>query len=1232
VKTRLAVLSILLAAVTAPAGQGLSGTVTGTVKDTEGRALSGAAVSLISEARATLVARALTNTAGDFVLPNVTPDVYTIRVEMESFRTLRRVGLAVGPGSRLALGTLTIGAGAPAETVVVKGEVPAVQAASGEKSFTIPPDWVATLPLAGRRYGALLGLVPGVVIPVASGASAAAATTRLGGGGESHFMFDGAGAMASTDERAVTRIGIEAIQEIAVAASAYQAEYGRSSGLQVSAAIKSGTNRFLGSAYDVERKSRWNANSRTNILNGAPKSFQDERDWGYSVGGPVGKAGGSNRLFFFFTQEFQPRSGGGEVVRYRVPTLLERQGDFSATTDNLGQPYRFMRDVTKPGNCNANNSAGCFNADGVVGRIPADRLYAPGVAILNWYPQPNIADVPIGQAYNYETTIPQTALLGYQSVVRVDYQPRQNLRGSFKLFEYEQPGATVPGTLPGWNDTRADNYGVRLPSASVHWTLNETTFVEGVWGESRHHQEGCAASASGPSLCRIGLPVNPIANRVTAGFGALPYLFPDATLLDPGTHAYQRLTHSTPPIWDGARVQAAPSFTWGGRVANSPPNNIGAFGGLLLDARVSSLNVSVTRVLGRHTGKAGYYFFRSHQGRGAGTFLGQISFQNDGNNPFDTTFPFANAAIGVFNSYQQTSRWGEGAFTATNHEVYLQDTWKARSNLTIDYGLRLVHQVPEHDALLKASNFFPERWDPAQAPALYIAACANGAPTCAAGQRRPRDPLTGQLLPANTGFAVGTLVPASGTAGNGVVIPGQDIADTNGRYPALAVAPRASLAWKVVGTPQLVIRGGGGLYFDRPQAPSLSGAANNPPFTRSVTVRFGQLQTLGSTGVTIEAAPALTAVQYDRPVPASTQWNAGVQVALPMGAVFDISYTGQHSFNTPMAVDLNRIDPGMAYQPEHADPTQAVKTPGNSYVAVAPDLVRFYRGYSSIVQQQSIGWRTYHSIQVTLTRRLRNGISFGVNETIQLSDHQRVPPRLQHNADGTVTVRDDQRVAQSLFQDNHPQPQIIHAMFTWDLPDLTRTGLIGRSLGPIVNDWTLAGVWNGQSGAAYAVGFSYTTGGGNINLTGSPDYAARAVLVAAPGSGCNKDPLGQFDASAYEGPTPGSVGLESSDGYLRGCFVSSMDFSLARTFGLGRGRSIQLRADVFNAFNQAAITNRNTTMQLPNPIAPTEIINLPHDGNGQLVVARSLPRSAGFAVATDYQAPRTMQLQVRFLF
>ena len=90
-----------------------------------------------------------------------------------------------------------------------------------------------------------------------------------------------------------------------------------------------------------------------------------------------------------------------------------------------------------------------------------------------------------------------------------------------------------------------------------------------------------------------------------------------------------------------------------------------------------------------------------------------------------------------------------------------------------------------------------------------------------------------------------------------------------------------------------------------------------------------------------------------------------------------------------------------------------------------PISIRFYRGFAAINQQQPIGWRTYHSIQISVNRRFRNGLLFGFNDTIGLSDKQNAALRLQHNADGTITTRADQAQADELLGDNHPQTHLM---------------------------------------------------------------------------------------------------------------------------------------------------------------------------------------------------------------
>ena len=201
-------------------------------------------------------------------------------------------------------------------------------------------------------------------------------------------------------------------------------------------------------------------------------------------------------------------------------------------------------------------------------------------------------------------------------------------------------------------------------------------------------------------------------------------------------------------------------------------------------------------------------------------------------------------------------------------------------------------------------------------------------------------------------------------------------------------------------------------------------------------MRYAQLQTLGTGGLTTQAPPALNVFEYDSDLPSSIQWNGGVQMALPWAMTLDVSYVGQHQYNILQNMDINRVDFGAAFLPQNQDPTLAASTtPGAAARRRRPDagVPRLQLDHADARGWQ---WRTYHSLQLSLQRRFRNGLSFGFNDTIGLYDRQNTTPRLQHNADGTFSVRADQAQADELLGDNNPQAHIIKANFVWDLPDM----------------------------------------------------------------------------------------------------------------------------------------------------------------------------------------------------
>jgi hypothetical protein len=1220
----------LVTTVALPVAAQTTGTVTGSVKDAQGGVIPGATVALTSETRGTTVPSVVTNATGEYTFVNIAPDTYKVEVTMSGFKTSTRGGIAVSPGDRVPVPTITVEVGGTTETVNVTAEAALIQAQSGERSYSIGTESVQNLPIASRSFTQLATLAPGVTV------DGNQTPTRIGGGGSTNILMDGVSSNDTGSNRPLLQMNTESIAEVKVLTSGYQAEFGRSSGVQVTAVTKSGSNRFHGSLYDVERNSKWNSNTQTNILNGDPKSTLKERDWGYSIGGPVGKPGGNNKLFFFYSQEFSPRTGGNNRVRYRMPTALERQGDFSQTTDNNGNPYPYIKDPSLPGACSASNHSGCFADGGVLGRIPQNRLYAPGMNILNLYPLPNLDNIPVGQNYNFELTRPSESVLSWQPAIRVDYQATSALRLNVRYSFWKQRSQIFNGSIPGFNDTQMQDKPVSNLSASVNYTLTPTMFLEATYGHAQNELAGCAQaqSSTGPIFCTAAVPVDDKASLAGAGLEDLPFLFPEALVLNPGYYAVQALNGISTPIWDGTRVTKIPNFQWGNRVSNAPPGTStgsNGFPGWLNINSTHDFSVSLTKLRGRHTIKTGFYNTHSFKAeQTSNNAFGVINFQQDNNgvNPFDTSFGFSNAAIGTFSSYLQATKYAETTSIYNNTEFYIQDNWKVNGRLTFDYGMRFVHQQAQYDKFGQASNFLPDQWNPAAAPALYVPGCVKTTP-CSGTNRQAKNPLTGELLGPNTTLAIGTLVPNSGDPLNGLFLPGQNgLPRATFEAPYLGYAPRFGAAYDLSGDQNVVLRGGIGLFFDRPSSSTFSGGVNNPPTSAAVTVRYSQLQTLGSGGLATQGVPSINAFQYDSHIPASTQWNTGIQMGLPGAIALDVSYVGQHSYNSFVGTNINTIDFGTAFLAQNIDQTTSGGT-----TAFSTELLRPIRGYNNINLQENYGWRTYHSIQVSFNRRFRNGLSFGFNDTISLYDHQQVGRRLQHDADGSFSERADMDQAEDLFGDNHPQTHFMRANFVWDLPDLRSDTTALRAIGYVVNDWNLSGIWSGASGGNYNVGFSYQNGGGNVQLTGSPDFGGRVRIVGDPGSGCSSDLQRQFNASAFQGPLVGSVGLESGTGLMRACFTSVLDLAIARNIRLGGGRALQLRVDMFNAPNSAIITGRQSTINLSNPNDPVTANNLPYDpATGEIITARSLPRGAGFGVANGYQTPRNVQVQVRFQF
>jgi len=603
----------------------------------------------------------------------------------------------------------------------------------------------------------------------------------------------------------------------------------------------------------------------------------------------------------------------------------------------------------------------------------------------------------------------------------------------------------------------------------------------------------------------------------------------------------------------------------------------------------------------------------------------------------------------------------------------VQDNWKVNNRLTIDAGVRFTRQQPQYDQFQQMSNFFPKEWKAANSVVLYTAICTNGAASCnGTNFRNAVNPLTGQVLvlpgSANSAAAIATPIPGIGNPLQGIHRAGDGISKYGYTWPTVVVGPRFGAAYDISGKQTLIFRGGGGIFYDRPEGNTVFQIPGNPPMSTTVDLRNSLLQNLNP-DTSFLPVPGMTIVQYDAKVPASAQWQAGFQKTLPWASVVDVSYVGNHGYNRFGApngspVNLNAIDYGTAYLPQNQDPTLGPQTvPGQG--AYTANLLRAFRGLGNINQNTMEFHDTYHSIQSNFNRRFRNGFSFGFNYVLSLSftGNTGLILRQDHSPDGTITTRADQAEYEELNKQLNLRRHLVKANWVWQLPKMPTPNAAMKGVGLVVNDWQLSGIFSGGSGNRYDLNYSYNTGGAAVNLTGSPDYTngfsgntasgagARIKYTGDPGAGCSSDQFKQFNTSVVTGPTYGSVGLESGRNVLIGCPTYRTDLAIQRNIRFGKGgRQLVLRVDAFNAFNQAFVNGRNTSINYNSPTDQTirnsqfctsgstaaTCAGLPE---GTMDPGRVLPRNAGFGAANSWtdsgfsnQYQRFIQFQARIQF
>ena len=568
----------------------------------------------------------MTGTDGGFVFPDLLAGTFDLTRHHQGFKTYEQKGIVLGATERVALRAIALDVGGVTETVLYRPNRYRCRPRTARGPESSRARRWTTSPSRGaiRRPAQLL---PGVIDTRNREAPGWESMNNLSINGRTSFNFSYDGVTnKDTGQNGgnFAAPALDSIAEIRVQTSNFQAEYGRSSGATITVVTRSGTGTFTAARPSTSVTMSGTATS-TSAASCATQPAQcdpplytfDNTAW--TLGGPVlipktSFNKGRNKLFFFWSQDLLGRTDPGGLNQRRVPTALERQGDFSQTLDNQNRLV-FIRDPLLTGNCAATTGGpACFPGN----VIPAGRIDANARALLNLFPLPNAADPTGTNQYNYVFQTEQDWPRNDQ-VLRMDWNVAQNTSMYGRLqFGYEKRsgGVSLLGSTGGWPqmaDEVRDRYGQLREHAAAHVQPDAVRRV--------HRGRELGASVHEP-VRRGGAR----GQRSAAGAAGHAAVLPG-----------------------GESAGIIPQATFSGGVPGNPlqfgiEQRFPFFGYNTL----FNISGNLTKVSGAHTMKAG--LFVEHTTRPAArtsSFNGNFSFNTDAQNPLNTNIGFANALIGA---------------------------------------------------------------------------------------------------------------------------------------------------------------------------------------------------------------------------------------------------------------------------------------------------------------------------------------------------------------------------------------------------------------------------------------------------------------------------------------------------------------------------------------------------------------------------------------------------------
>ena len=1158
--------------------QTVTSAIVGSVVDPANAVVAGAPVTLNS-ADTGGVRTAVTDSLGTYRFTNVEPGTYNVVVKAPGFKSETQTGIVVTAEETHNAGKMILQLGATSESISVTAEAAAVQLQSSEKSQTVDSADLDSLTLKGRDLFGYVRLVPGVIDTASRDVTSHGAISGMninGGFTALNFTVDGVTDMDTGSNTSLqVEPNLDAVQELKVLSSNFQAEFGHNSGGQITVVTKNGTQEFHGTAAWNHRHEEFNADTWANnhtLKNGAatprvPYRYNVET---YSIGGPVFIPKHFNRdrkrLFFFWSQERTGQfvSGGSESVY--TPTALERNGDFSQTFNNNGTQIKLL----DPSN---NNAQFANNA------IPTSRLNPVGQAMLGFFPLPNFTPVLANQL-NVVNYFEQASAIHprLNSVARTDLYINNKLSGyvrwlndadyMYNLYDGVQFSSDVGGLLgsKGISPINHPNGG-HSDSGTLTYTIsptlvNETTIAYN-WDQYTY------------------ITTDNFATEARSLIPNIPTLFPVPTDPSQGINGY-------------ANPTILPTFSFG----SLPTGNLMSYGrtGAAAGQEIATNPTwyymdNISKVIGHHALKAGIYveFNTKYQGSYR-NYAGAYSFGASTSTAFlNSGDGLANALLGNVASYNQWNQTTTFNFVYQNYEEYIQDNWKVNRRLTLDLGVRFYHQSPQEDNNFTNENFNPSLYSKSSQARLYVPYCSNGVAVCAAGNTLvARDPATGATVASSQ---IGDLVPNSGNPASGMQVLGPNgVNEAPYHQQALVAAPRFGFAYDVFGDGKTAFRGGWGIFYNRLDGNQYYGLSGQAPIAYNVGVSNLTLGAISAANT--GTVPSLSSQAGVTPIaptvyPANVPWDtvqsasAGLQHTFGGNLVVDLGYTLQYVYHEHLTYDENYIPVGAGwpFNGANLDPTTGGSTSNNLNTNLQRTI---YPGYGSITVNQFYGHSNYNALTSTVNKRYSHGLAIGGAYTFSKAlGTTSYTPVLT----GVGTPTNEAWNYGRIGTDRRSNLQI---NYSYDIPGPAKA-LGVKGLGYITDHWQLSGITSVQSGAPFNPGCGLTSGAAGVTggYTGTPDLGQRCQVLGNP---LTNVPVGTyFNPNVFAmpalatGPNNSIVGPPAlgnaggGSGILSYPRITNFDMTLTKMIPLGsEKRVLKIQAQAYNVFNHSEFNGMNT--------------------------------------------------------